>query len=265
MKRADHSCRIVDLDQYGRVIGRYKFGSNPRGWDKMRHYLASYFVAILARAMLIVAVLQVAFLAHAGTPKEEFIRSNIERAYRILTDESLSEEERNRQFRTFLRSAADIRRIALFTLGPHAQIATECELDAFVHSFEDYLVIIYGGLLSKYRDNPIKVSDSVERRPGDFIINGELSGTRGANSPIKIAFRVRVDANGKDFLVDLAFDGIWLAVIQKEDFTSFLRAHDGDLGLLAEELGKRAAKFAAGGQRLQDESGPAGAVASLCL
>ena len=56
--------------------------------------------------------------AHAANSAETFVQSNIDRTYAVLNDGALSPPEREQRFRTLLLSVVDVRRVALFTLGP---------------------------------------------------------------------------------------------------------------------------------------------------
>jgi phospholipid transport system substrate-binding protein len=183
-----------------------------------------------------------AYSARAATESEAFIQQTIERAYAILNDASLNDEQRDHEFDGLLRSVADIQRLALFTLGPYARAASKAELDAFVTAFEDYVVVVYQDHLNRYREKEIKVTGSTERAPGDVIVNAEVADAQGPTGPIKLAFRVRKDSNGNNIVTDLQFDGVWLAIMEREDFSSFVRQHKDNVGLLSEELARRAAQ-----------------------
>src|SRR5687767_4279722 len=56
--------------------------------------------------------------ARAATPAEAFVQSSIEKSYAILNDPESNAAERELQFRALLLSIVDVKRIALFTLGP---------------------------------------------------------------------------------------------------------------------------------------------------
>lgn len=96
----------------------------------MRGNSTAYVVAAFAAALvLMIAALNIVTVPHgapvAGAPtsSEEFIHDIIERAYTIVDDRSLDEGQRRRELHEFLRSVADVRRIALFTVGSSARLA----------------------------------------------------------------------------------------------------------------------------------------------
>src|SRR5205807_600067 len=58
--------------------------------------------------------------AVATTQVEDFVQRNIDKGYGILRNKSLADPERHAQFRTFMLSISDMRRIGLFALGQYA-------------------------------------------------------------------------------------------------------------------------------------------------
>ena len=71
------------------------------------------------------------FAAHAAPPAEFFVQQSIEKGLAILNDRSLPAEQRSEGFRTLLLTIVDVRRVALFTLGPYARTASAPQLEAF--------------------------------------------------------------------------------------------------------------------------------------
>jgi phospholipid transport system substrate-binding protein len=63
---------------------------------------------------------------------------------------------------------------------------------------------------------------------------------------------VRKNEAGGLVVTDLQVAGVWLALSQRADFTTYLQQHRGDIGVLSNELKLRAAQIRAG-----DKSAPA--------
>ena len=77
------------------------------------------------------------------------------------------------------------------------------------------------------------MTSSRERAPGDFVVTTNMTGANSA--PIAIDFRVRTDGT-KPVLVDLGVAGIWLALAQRDEFTSVIAQNDGDIKALTAHL-----------------------------
>jgi phospholipid transport system substrate-binding protein len=177
-------------------------------------------------------------LAAAANPAEAFVQQNIDKGYVILNNATLPDDQRRAQFRDFMLSLTDTKRIGMFTLGQYARSASKADLDAFNSAFLDYAVAIYELRLGKYKGQSLKVIGSMERAADDTLVNADVVNPNApANAPpIKVAFRVRKTADGKLIITDMQVEGIWLALSQRSDFTGFLQQHGGSLPALTENL-----------------------------
>jgi phospholipid transport system substrate-binding protein len=188
-------------------------------------------------ALLVATGALAASNAPAANSAETFVRSGIERSYAILNDDSLSGSARQEQFRTLLLSIVDVRRVALFTLGPYARNASQSDLDTFERAFSDFLTVVYQRGLETY-SSP-QVTGSTARAADDVIVNVTANSPNGRGS---LAFRVRTTNGSAPLVTDLQVEGAWLAIAQRGDFTGYLQQHGSNLGALAAELDKRTAQ-----------------------
>ena len=196
-------------------------------------------VACLLAFVTIVAL--AASNARAANSAETFVQSNIDRTYAILNDGALSPLEREQRFRTLLLSVVDVRRVALFTLGPYSRNATQADVETFEHAFAEFLTGVYQRGLDNYASP--KVTGSTERAPGDVIVNVTASPPSGRGPQLQLAFRVRSTNGTGQAITDLQVEGAWLAIVQRGDFTAYLQQHRADIAGLAMELEKRAAQL----------------------
>ena len=96
----------------------------------------------LSACMIAIATV-VAAPALAQTPAEAYVQQNVQKGLTILNDHSIPDAQRRAEFREFLTSLTDIRRIALFTLGAARRTASPADIEAFVDAFRDYAVAVY--------------------------------------------------------------------------------------------------------------------------
>ena len=184
--------------------------------------------------------------AHAATtPAETFVQQSVSKGFAILKDASLTKQERVSQFRAFLRSTIDFKRIAVFALGSYAQKASDTQVDEFVNAFSDYLMSMFHLDQDQSPGGPaIAVTGSTTRAADDVIVNASLGGADAsspAGTPVNIAFRVRKNAAGNDMIVDILLGGVSVAVTQRDEFSSFLQQHGGNIAQLSAELERRVA------------------------
>ena len=179
--------------------------------------------------------------ASEANPAEIFIQQNIDRGNAILNNAGLSDVQRHAQFRSFILSVTDPRRIGMFTLGPYANGASKAVIDAFIAAFSDYLVANYESGLTKYKGKTMKVTGSIQRAPDDVVVNVRVVDPDNADAQaITVAFRVRKAAGGRPVVTDIRVEGIWFALSDRSDFTDFLQQHRGSIPALIQLLKMKA-------------------------
>jgi len=178
-----------------------------------------------------------AFADEANTA-ETFVQQNIDKGYVILNGPSLPADQRHAQFRNFIVSVIDVKRIGMFTLGQYANGASKADIDTFTNVFTDYAVAIYEFRLSKYKGQTLKVTGSTQREADDVVVKADVVNPNAAANaaPIRAALRVRKTSDGKPIITDMQVEGIWLALSQRSDFNGFLQQHGGRLSVLTDNL-----------------------------
>jgi len=179
--------------------------------------------------------------AHAANPAETFVQSTIDKTYAILNDDALNASERQQKFHALLVSAVDVRRVALFTLGPYVRDAAQADVETFAGVFADFLTAVYQRGLDNYAGP--KVTGSSERARDDVIVNVTAAAPNGSASQLHLAFRVRQTTSGEHVITDLQVEGAWLALTQRAEFTAYLQQRGANIAQLAMELEKRAAQL----------------------
>lgn len=199
----------------------------------------TWYAVLLAAVVAVIAMLSASELraAPADNPAEAFVQENIEKGYAILNSTTLSDEQRRAQFRDFMLSLTDARRIGMFTLGQYANGASKEDIEAFIDAFSDYAVAVYETRLSKYKGQTLKVTGSVQRAADDVVVSTDVVNPGAPNAqPLKAAFRVRKTSDGRPIVTDIQVEGVWLALSQRSDFTGFLQQHGGRLPALTTDL-----------------------------
>ena len=196
---------------------------------------ALFALAILAAAPL----LTVRPAAAAQNVAESFVDDNIHKGLDILRDKKLNTVQRRDQFETLLLGLVDVRRIGLFTLGQYRRTAPPEDIEAFVGAFKNYAAASYQSYFARYTNQTLKVTGSTERSPTDFIVQAQLINPGSSQGPAQVDFRVRTDA-GKPVLVDVAYQGIWLSLEQRDQFVAFLGQNNGNVRVLITHLSELA-------------------------
>ncbi len=203
---------------------------------------------VLTAWMIAVASLVVA-PAQAATPAEAYVQQNVQKGLTILNNHGIPDAERRAEFRDFLTSLTDIRRIAMFTLGAARRTASPADIDAFVNAFRDYAVAVYEARLNQYSGQYLRVTGSTEVKPGDDVVRTVLVDPTAKNNgtePIEVDFRVVTD-NGRSVVIDVSIAGVWLGQEERDQFTAFLQQNNDNVGALVSHLAMLTTQLRNGG------------------
>ncbi|HEX3674997.1 MAG TPA: ABC transporter substrate-binding protein [Rhizomicrobium sp.] len=205
----------------------------------------------IAISLVLAAVLSFATLtaAHAATPAETFVQVNVQKGLTILNNKTIPAQQKSAQFRTFLLALTDLRRIALYTLGPSRRTATPAEQDQFIDAFREFAFAVYETEFQKYSGQTLKVTGSIQRSNGDYIVTTVLIDPNAPKNqePIEVDFRV-IGTEGHFLVADITVAGLDLAITEQDQFTSYLAQHGNDVKSLIADLKSRAQKVRATGQ-----------------
>jgi phospholipid transport system substrate-binding protein len=195
------------------------------------------------RALLLAALMSPTLLAAgpamAANVAESFVDENIRKGLEILKDKKLTAPQRRDQFETLLLGLVDVRRIGLFTLGQYRRTAPPEDVEAFINAFKNYATAAYQSYFAKYTNQTLKVTGSTKRTDTDYIVQTLLTDPNSSQQPSEVDFRVRTDT-GKPVLVDVAYQGIWLSLEERDQFVAFLGQNNGNVRTLIAHLSELA-------------------------
>jgi len=182
--------------------------------------------------------------ALAANVAETFVDENIRKGLDILNNKSLPADQRRSQFEGFLLGLTDMKRIADFTLGQYRRGLSPNDLAAFDVAFQNYAVAVYQSYFAKYAGQTLKVTGSQTRAADDFIVSTALidPNDHSGQPPLEVDFRVRTDT-GKPIVTDFSVEGIWLALEERDQFTSFLGQNGGNIASLDSHLNDLAKQY----------------------
>jgi phospholipid transport system substrate-binding protein len=182
--------------------------------------------------------------AAAASGAEAFVQANVQKGLTILNNRGLSTEQKRSQFEGFILGLTDMKRIANFTLGQYRRTASPQEQEAFAAAFQNYATAVYQSYFAKYAGQTLKVTGSQERVPGDTIVQTVMidPNDNSGNQPLEVDFRILSD-NGKNVVIDFSVAGIWLALEERDQFSSFLGQNGGNISSLISHLKELARQY----------------------
>lgn len=167
--------------------------------------------------------------AHAATAAESFVSSIGKSVLAAARSGSGS------QFRSLLRKSADIRTIALFSLGNYRSKLPANRQREYFSLFEAYIAKVFVSNASKLGGSTISVTGS-QQRSDSVIVTSQIQFADG-RQPMPVAWRL-VRAGGGYKIFDVSIQGIWLAIQQRSNFVSLLNQNNGNMDALFNFLRK---------------------------
>ncbi len=172
--------------------------------------------------------------ASAGSFDSEakrFVGSITTRTAAMVGDGSATTEaDRIRRLYGFVDNVIDVPAIARFTMGRYWRQATEQQRAEFKKLFRGYVAFSVADRIKALAGASIKIQKVIPVKASktkDVLVICRIEMRQGRS--LGVVWRVRDTENGPK-LVDVIVDGISMAVVQREEFASVLRAGEGDIG-----------------------------------
>src|SRR5262249_39252793 len=144
--------------------------------------------------------------AAESAPQGRFVQDLGNKAIHIITDQSLSQEQRSQKYDGLLRDAFDLQTIGKFVLGRAWNRASQQQRDDYMKLFEDTVVKIYGDRLSFYSGENFDVKNIRREDQSDVIVTSEIDHP-GGRQPTSVDWRVR-EKGGRFAIVDVVIEGV---------------------------------------------------------
>jgi phospholipid transport system substrate-binding protein len=173
---------------------------------------------------------------HAAPTAEAFVQSEANRALVILRDSSMSVSVKKQEFYSFINQVADVPKITDFVLGRYRRSLTPAQYSAFAEAFRAYADSVYETRLSDYHGQGLNVTGSVARTPDDVVVSSVITGAGASGASSVVNWRVLRGPDGRWHVVDVQAQGVWLAIVEQQDFASTLANHNGDISVLIHQL-----------------------------
>jgi phospholipid transport system substrate-binding protein len=186
---------------------------------------------------LLAVIVAMAPPASAAGDPGAFIAQTGDSVLQLARDKSLSQDEFKRRLREIALRDFDAPRIAQFVLGRYWRSASEADRQQFVQAFEDYMVQVYATRFRQYSGARFKVTG--QRADGNAnIVTTEIEQPNG-QPPAKVVWQVNKSGDGYK-IFDVSIEGISQAVTYRQEFSSVIEQHDGQVSALTAQLRQKA-------------------------
>jgi len=185
------------------------------------------------------ALTTTSFVAYAHADEKADTATNLvdrlgKEAVTLLSDESISVENKREEFDRLLARDFDMRLIGRFVLGKNWRKATEEEREEYLTVFQTYIVNTYQKRIGEYSGENLKILKAKELNSKEQLVNSEIIRPNGPS--IKLDWRVRRNKAGELKIVDIIVENVSMALTHREEFSSVISSNGGEISALINKL-----------------------------
>ena len=163
-----------------------------------------------------------------------FVQSTVNRAAKTLSG-NLTKDERIEKLKEIAKDTVDINGIGFYTLGAYRKTINDSQIKQYQILFEQYFLKTFSSRLAEYSNPEIEVISKKKLNENYTIVNSVLVGT-DQKQKVKIDWRIYTKNPNTPMIRDLIIEGLSMARLQKEEFSSIIESNDGDINALFSTL-----------------------------
>jgi phospholipid transport system substrate-binding protein len=179
-------------------------------------------------------ILQNSLVAYSTNPKD-FVNELLNDTISKLTDTSLNKDQKASFVKKVALDNVDINALSLYTLGVLRKSSSEEDISNYQKSFEKYFLKNLTTRLVDYSSSKFEVLGEDKKSSNTTIVNSKITPVDGGPEII-IDWRIYTKNPDKPLIRDLIVEGLSMARVQKEEFTSILNSNNNDIKILIKKL-----------------------------
>ena len=163
-----------------------------------------------------------------------FVQETDDRASEALNKRQ-SKEEKMEKLKIIAKETVDIIGIGYYSLGAYRKNISDKKKTEYFEIFEKYFLKSFSSRLAEYTDPKIRVDSQKKLNDKYTMVSSTLLAT-DKKPELKIDWRVVTKNPDKPLIIDVVIEGVSLAKVQKEEFTSIIQNNDNDINALFDNL-----------------------------
>ena len=155
----------------------------------------------------------------------------------LLSNGSLSKEQKKAHFKKLLQNNFDMNTISRFAVGRYWRQMTPAQQQEYRSLFENMLVNVYADRFDDYQGEKLEVTDAIVLSDKDTLVKSRIVSASGNGTPVEVDWRVRF-RDGRYRVIDVIVAGVSMSVTQRSDFSSLIQRGGGNVDILLAHLKK---------------------------
>jgi phospholipid transport system substrate-binding protein len=167
---------------------------------------------------------------------EAFMRENGAKVIELLTNKSISDQERAVQFQKMLEDSFNVKAVGKFVLGRYWKQASEQEKQQFLTLFKATTVASYATRFKDYTSEKFEITGSRLEADGGVTVLSRIVRSKGPE--ISIDWKI-FEKKGEMRIYDVILEGISMGITQRSEYASVIQQGGGSLQALNKALEKK--------------------------
>lgn len=168
---------------------------------------------------------------------EAFMNNIGETVINLLTNKSISDQERAQEFQKILESSFNVKATGKFVLGRYWNQASEAEKQRFLELFKATTVASYATRFKEYTSEKFEITGSRVEGDGGITVLSHIVRSKG--EPISIDWKIFADKNGGIRIYDVILEGISMGITLRSEYASVIQQGGGNIQALIAALEKK--------------------------
>jgi phospholipid transport system substrate-binding protein len=167
--------------------------------------------------------------ALAATDLSAFVTEVAKEAITSLSRADPTDPARAAALKPILLKYFDMPGMAKHVLGAYWKKISPAEQDAFVGQFTNYIASVYGQRFKAYKGQKLEVKRVRDEGARAIVFTAVAEGSEDAGA--RVDWEIS-NGNGEPRIADIRVEGLSLSDTHRQEFTSVLSQHNGDIGAL---------------------------------
>jgi phospholipid transport system substrate-binding protein len=160
-----------------------------------------------------------------------FVEELVGDAVKILEDKSIDKKDKDNAIRKIALENVDIEGLGMYMLGNTRKTLDENTLNKYNLLFKKYFLKLMVSKLTDYSSSSFEILEAEQKSAIYTIVKSKIGA--GSDKPaIKINWRIFTKNPSKPLIRDLIAEGLSMARVQREEFSSILSSNNNDINAL---------------------------------
>ncbi len=165
---------------------------------------------------------------------ENFVKDVTNSGIEDIINANVSQQVKDERFEKLFNKALDLNFIGQFVLGRYWRTATPQQKKDFIAVYRKLNIKTWSARFDEFKGKDFKfIGTTPSNSKNQIFVNSTVD--MGEGEPAKVVWRVKQSADNFK-IVDIIIENVSLAITARNEYTAFIKNHNGDIDALIANL-----------------------------